>query len=200
LSITRGGWLFIPPVNETLSYDLDGNLTSDARWNYGWDGESMRGTEARWTGGAAACPAGVRARVERPNQNRLIWMEEKPITGTGPRPPQQRLEYDYDSQSRRIAKRVLRKTHELGDWSLHQHRQFLYDGWNMIAESSRGTEARWTDGAAGCPAGVRAQAERPNQLELSIASGVARLHRSYAWGLDASGTLTGAGHKSDNNC
>jgi hypothetical protein len=105
LSITRGGWLFFPPVNETLSYDLDGNLTEDARWTYGWDGD-----------------------------NRLIWMEEKPITGTGPRPPQQRLEYDYDSQSRRIAKRVLRKTHELGDWSLHQHRQFLYDGWNMIAE------------------------------------------------------------------
>jgi hypothetical protein len=44
------------------------------------------------------------------------------------------LEYTYDSQSRRIAKRVLRKTHELGDWSLHQHRMFLYDGWNMIAE------------------------------------------------------------------
>jgi RHS repeat-associated protein len=135
LSITRGGWLFFPPVNETLSYDLDGNLTEDARWTYGWDGD-----------------------------NRLIWMEEKPIAGTGPRPPQQRLEYDYDSQSRRIAKRVLRKTHEMGDWSLQQHRQFLYDGWNMIAE-----------------------------IDISISSGTARLHRSYAWGLDASGTLTGAG-------
>jgi RHS repeat-associated protein len=74
------------------------------------------------------------------------------------------LEYTYDSQSRRIAKRVLRKTHELGDWSLHQHRMFLYDGWNMIAE-----------------------------IDISIASGTARLHRSYAWGLDASGTRTGAG-------
>ena len=135
VSITRDGWLFFPPVNETLSYDLDGNLTADARWTYGWDGD-----------------------------NRLIWMEEKPIAGTGPRPPRQRLEYDYDSQSRRIAKRVLRKTHEMGDWSLHQHRQFLYDGWNMIAE-----------------------------IDISISSGTARLHRSYAWGLDASGTRTGAG-------
>lgn len=61
----------------------------------------------------------------------------------------------------------------------------------MIGESSRGTEARWTAGAAGCPEGVRARAERPNQLVPS--SGQARLHRSYAWGLDASGTLTGAG-------
>ena len=91
-------------------------------------------------------------------------MEEKPIIGTGPRPPRQRLEYAYDSQSRRIAKRVLRKTHELGDWSLHQHRQFLYDGWNMIGE-----------------------------LDVPTPGGTARLHRSYAWGLDASGTLTGAG-------
>jgi len=135
LSITRDGWLFFPPVNETLSYDLDGNLTADARWTYGWDGD-----------------------------NRLIWMEEKPIAGTGPRPPRQRLEYDYDSQSRRIAKRVLRKTHELGDWSLHQHRQFLYDGWNMIGE-----------------------------LDVPTNGGTAHLHRSYAWGLDASGTRTGAG-------
>jgi len=129
------GRLFFPPVNETLSYDLDGNLTADARWTYGWDGD-----------------------------NRLIWMEEKPIIGTGPRPPRQRLEYDYDSQSRRIAKRVLRKTHELGDWSLHQHRQFLYDGWNMIGE-----------------------------LDVPTNGGTAHLHRSYAWGLDASGTRTGAG-------
>jgi RHS repeat-associated protein len=124
-------------------------------------------------------------------------MEEKPITGTGPRPPRQRLEYDYDSQSRRIAKRVLRKTHEMGDWSLHQHRQFLYDGWNMIGESSRGTEARWTGGAADCPAGVRAQAERPNQLDHTTATGTglegSTVVRTLVWGLDASGTLTGAG-------
>jgi RHS repeat-associated protein len=135
VSITRDGWLFFPPVNETLSYDLDGNLTADARWTYGWDGD-----------------------------NRLIWMEEKPIAGTGPRPSRQRLEYTYDSQSRRIAKRVLRKTHESADWSLHQHRQFLYDGWNMIGE-----------------------------LDVPTTGGTARLHRSYAWGLDASGTRTGAG-------
>jgi hypothetical protein len=111
LSITRGGWLFIPPVNETLSYDLDGNLTSDARWNYGWDGESMRGTEARWTGGAADCPAGVRARVERPNQNRLIAMEEKPFgiaagLDAATAPKRLRLEFGYDAQHRRMRKVV----------------------------------------------------------------------------------------------
>jgi hypothetical protein len=160
----------------------------------------MRGTEARWTGGAADCPAGVRARVERPNQNRLIAMEEKPFgiaagLDAATAPKRLRLEFGYDAQHRRMRKVVKAWQGEVGSggFELVKDRRYVYDGWNMIAESSRGTEARWTDGAAGCPAGVRAQAERPNQLELSIASGVARLHRSYAWGLDASGTLTGAG-------
>jgi RHS repeat-associated protein len=89
-------------------------------------------------------------------------------------------------------KRVLAKNNEVSQWSLRQERRFLYDGWNMIAESSRGTEARWTDGTADCPGGVRARAEHLNQLDVP-SNGQARLHRSYAWGLDASGTLTGAG-------
>jgi RHS repeat-associated protein len=92
----------------------------------------------------------------------------------------------------RILVRKLWKNNEASDWSLRQERRFLYDESNMIAESSRGTEARWTDGTAGCPGGVRARAERTNQLDVP-SSGAARLHRSYAWGLDASGTLTGAG-------
>ena len=87
---------------------------------------------------------------------------------------------------------MLQKVSETLSWSLRKERRFLYDGWDMIAESSRGTEARWTDGTADCPGWVRARAERPNQLDVP-SSGQARLHRSYAWGLDASGTLTGAG-------
>jgi RHS repeat-associated protein len=93
---------------------------------------------------------------------------------------------------RRVVKRVLAKNNVASQWSLRQERRFLYDEWNMIAESSRGTEARWTDGTAGCPGGVWARAERPNQLDVP-SNGQARLNRSYAWGLDASGTLTGAG-------
>ena len=134
LRTVREGWLYFPPAVETLDYDLDGNLISDARWTYGWDGE-----------------------------NRLIWMEEKVIPGNGIRPARQRLEFGYDGQSRRVVKRVLVKTSEASEWSLRQERRFLYDGWNMIAE-----------------------------LDVP-SSGQARLHRSYAWGLDASGTLTGAG-------
>ena len=134
LRTVREGWLYFPPAVETLDYDLDGNLISDARWSYGWDGE-----------------------------NRLVWMEEKVIPGGGIRPARLRLEFGYDGQSRRVVKRVLVKTSEASQWSLRQERRFLYDGWNMIGE-------------------------------LDVPSnGQARLHRSYAWGLDASGTLTGAG-------
>ena len=159
----REGWLFFPPAVEMLEYDLDGNLISDPRWTYGWDGESSRGTEARCTADFAGYPEGVGARVERPNHNRLIGMEEKVIPGTGIRPARQRLEFGYDGQSRRVMKRVLVKTSEASEWSLRQERRFLYDGWNMIGE-----------------------------LDVP-SSGQARFHRSYAWGLDASGTLTGAG-------
>jgi RHS repeat-associated protein len=93
-------------------------------------------------------------------------MKEKVIPGNGIRPARQRLEFGYDGQSRRVVKRVLVKTSEASQWSLRQERRFLYDGWNMIAESSRGTEARWTDGTVGCPGGVRARAECPNQNRL----------------------------------
>ena len=45
----------------------------------------------------------------------------------------------------------------------------------MVVESSLGTEARWTGGAADGPAGVRLRAERPNQRDalmvMSAASG-----------------------------
>ena len=31
------GSIFIPPATESFTYDADGNLTSDGRWNYTWD-------------------------------------------------------------------------------------------------------------------------------------------------------------------
>ena len=34
------GAVWIPPVNETLAYDADGNRQSSALWDYGWDGRN----------------------------------------------------------------------------------------------------------------------------------------------------------------
>lgn len=40
-STTTDSWLqYVPPATETLGYDADGNLTSDGRWFYKWDGEN----------------------------------------------------------------------------------------------------------------------------------------------------------------
>jgi hypothetical protein len=39
-STNRSGNLFLPAATESYSYDLDGNMTGDGRWNYTWDGEN----------------------------------------------------------------------------------------------------------------------------------------------------------------
>lgn len=135
----RTGWLFFPPQNETLVYDQDGNLKEDARWLYTWDGE-----------------------------NRLIAMEEKFIANSslGHTPPaRQRLEFAYDSQSRRVRKVV--KVLQGQTWSVTSDHRFVYDAWNLLAELSM------------------------SPLPPLTSSPI--LLRSYAWGYDLSGTEQGAG-------
>ena len=56
----RGGRVFVPQAVETYSYDADGNLTSDGRWNYTWDAENrLTSMEAR-----PNVPAEARLRLE----------------------------------------------------------------------------------------------------------------------------------------
>jgi RHS repeat-associated protein len=171
----REGWLFAPPATFSPVHDPDGNLVEDARWVYTWDAE-----------------------------NRLIGMQEKVIpvaAGLDPttEPKRLKLEFAYDARHRRIAKVVKEWEGDPvgGAFAVVKDRRYVYDGWNMIAESSRGTEARWTDGAAGCSVGVRARAERPNQLDHTTATGTglagASVVRTQVWGQDLSGTMQGAG-------
>ena len=70
------GKLWIPAKSAAMSYDLDGNLISDERWNYTWNGEN-RLTEMTPTTDAI-------------NEGHP-WM---------------RLTFDYDAQGRRIRKKV----------------------------------------------------------------------------------------------
>ena len=37
---SQSGEVFVPAVTESFGYDADGNLTSDGRWTYLWDGEN----------------------------------------------------------------------------------------------------------------------------------------------------------------
>ncbi|AHF90391.1 type IV secretion protein Rhs [Opitutaceae bacterium TAV5] len=97
---------FIGPATETLTYDADGNLTGDGRWNYYWDGE-----------------------------NRLVAMETKPWAVVPGGPPAQRLEFMYDYMGRRVGKRVIEKPADGRPWLLTSDLKFVYDGWNLVAET-----------------------------------------------------------------
>jgi len=74
---TTTGKVFVAQSPEAFSYDLDGNLTSDGRWAYSWDGE-----------------------------NRLIAMETSASVTSVLATARQKLLFSYDSQSRRVSKVV----------------------------------------------------------------------------------------------
>jgi len=90
-------------------------------------------------------------------------------------------------------------------WTLQSDVRFVYHGWNLMAESNRGTEVRKPVlRQHDCPAGVRTRAERPKQIEMLptaadaprrtlVQAQIPYLRRSYMWGPDMSGTLDGAG-------
>ncbi len=101
---TETGHMYVARTPEEFEYDADGNLVRDGRWAYEWDGE-----------------------------NRLVRMNTRgDVLDSGA--PRQRIEFTYDSQWRRIAKRVYLWTNST--FSLQTSSSFLYDGWNLVTEAS----------------------------------------------------------------
>lgn len=95
----------LPPQNETLTYDDDGNIASDGLWTYTWDVE-----------------------------NRLIKMQAKPgaapWSAEGNLPASAAsLEFAYDWMGRRIHSRVK----DLAGHIIRVT-DFVWDGWNIVAE------------------------------------------------------------------
>ena len=137
ITVKRSGHLWFAASPEDFVYDADGNLTHDGRWLYEWDAE-----------------------------NRLRAMETA-NWAVSAGAPAMRLEFAYDAQGRRIAKRVLKPETEGSNTVVGKSDlRFVYDGWNLVAE-----------------------------LEFTAAPHLPapRLVRAYAWGLDLSGTEQGAG-------
>ncbi len=66
-------------------------------------------------------------------ENRLYSMEANAWTGTTYGPARQRLEFRYDYMGRRVLKRVLNR--QGTDYVLQTEHKFIYDGWNVIAET-----------------------------------------------------------------
>ncbi|MDR1284423.1 MAG: type IV secretion protein Rhs [Opitutaceae bacterium] len=98
---------FLGPITETLTYDADGNLTGDWRWTYQYDAE-----------------------------NRLIAAETKSWAIIANAPLAQRLEFKYDYMGRRVSKIVREKATATAAWTLKSETRFLYDGWNLVAETN----------------------------------------------------------------
>lgn len=71
---TLTGHAYLPPAQEALAHDADGNLLSDGRWDYTWDAE-----------------------------NRLIQMQTN-ATALAIGVPGVRVRFGYDAQSRRVSK------------------------------------------------------------------------------------------------
>ncbi|HWA09343.1 MAG TPA: RHS repeat-associated core domain-containing protein [Opitutaceae bacterium] len=101
-SDTRYG--FLPPSSETHTYDDDGNVTSDGRWNYTWDAE-----------------------------NRLISMTTVSAAyGVGV--PRQFIQFSYDYLGRRVRKTVANWDSGSSTYVAATDRKFIYNGWNLIGE------------------------------------------------------------------
>jgi RHS repeat-associated protein len=112
-------------------------------------------------------------------ENRLTSVTQKvlPVAAGASTPPARtKLEFAYDYKNRRIAKKVFVEESGTGlqpvSWRLTKDLRFVYDGWHMIAELDA-TFATGT-GVAG----------------ITPTRGVVR---TYLWGPDVSGTMTGAG-------
>jgi RHS repeat-associated protein len=91
------GHLAVPKAEVSPTYDAAGNLANDGRWVYEWDSVNRL---RKMTATAAATTAGFPAQV---------------------------VEFVYDWQGKRIAKKVT-------EGSTIRHKRYLYEGWNVVAE------------------------------------------------------------------
>ena len=104
-TVTPDRKLYEPPQSETCTYDLDGNLTADARWTYTWDGENRLSSVQTST---TAYAAGV---------------------------PGRRFVHTYDWMGRRIRRQGYNGDPSTSTWTLSDETIFLYDGWLCQWES-----------------------------------------------------------------
>ena len=98
--------LLTPSGQDQPQYDNDGNLTQDHLWDYYWSSE-----------------------------NRLTGMIHRAGVDLGDK-PKLRLSFSYDSQGRRWKKRVEEQNPTTGQYTERYTRYFVYDDWNLIAESA----------------------------------------------------------------
>ncbi len=119
----ESGRRFLTGSPEAYTYDLDGNLLSDGRWVYNWDGENRLTTMtlSGLTPGSAPAAGSVAAKILAVDSGAVV-----------------RVEFTYDHQSRRIAKKTFTWNSSSDSLILNSENLYLYDGWNCIAEINGG--------------------------------------------------------------
>jgi RHS repeat-associated protein len=97
---------FLAGTPEPFTYDDDGNLLSDGRWDYTYDAE-----------------------------NRLVSITTRSALFPSPIPAAdaRRLEFKNDYLGRRVQKTVLKRNPGNTAWVTDTDEKFVYDGWNAIA-------------------------------------------------------------------
>jgi RHS repeat-associated protein len=100
----ESGSKFIDCNPTTFTYDIDGNLTGDSRWNYIWNAE-----------------------------NQLIQVETRPEAYAAGA-PKQKLVFAYDNSGRRHKKLVYAWNAATLAYDLQRTVYFVYDGWNLLGE------------------------------------------------------------------
>lgn len=162
-------WL-VAGRQQSFQYDADGNLSSDGLWSYTYDAENRL----------------VRMNSTLPADFGLTFGYKR-----------QRLDFRYDAQGRRVEKRVS----ELDSNGLPTNpvaRRFIYDGWNLVAETDGSGAAMirsyvWGLDLVGAP---RAAGGVGALLQVTTYSGGIPA-ASYYPSFDANGNVTALTRASD---
>jgi len=98
--------VWLEPAAESFSYDVRGNLKSDSRWDYTWDGA-----------------------------NRLRYIETS-STASNAGVPREKFGYRYDYLGRRVAKDVYSWSGAAYEVNPSSATLYYYDGWNLVYEAT----------------------------------------------------------------
>lgn len=103
-TFTNKGGLLVPASSQVLTYDADGNLSSDSIWTYQWDGENRL--------------------ISMTMTNNVAWIADT---------NRLKLDFAYDCMGRRIQKIVSVWNSSTLNYQPSTTNRFIYDGWNLLA-------------------------------------------------------------------